>query len=58
MSPKRLARGSFAGYDPGRDIGLSLLRKMTNFLKISGYFFFKGSEGILMKCILRQKRLT
>lgn len=58
MSPRRLARGSFEGYDPGRDIGLSLLRKMMNFLKISGYFFFEGSEGILMKCILRQKGLT
>lgn len=58
MSPRRLVRGSFEGYDPGRDIGLSLLRKMMNFLKISGYFFFKGSGGILMKCILRQKGLT
>ena len=32
---------------------------MKDFLKINGdFFFFRGVEGLLMKCVSRQKGLT
>ena len=35
----------------GKDVGLSLLTNMKDFLKINGDLFFKGANGLLMKCL-------
>ena len=42
----------------GRDIEASLALNMKGFLNINGNLFFKGVEGLLMKCVLRQERLA
>ena len=42
----------------GRDIEASLALNMKGFLNINGNLFFKGAEGLLMKCVLMQERLT
>ena len=42
----------------GRDIGLNLPSNMKDFLKINGNLFFKGVEGLLMRCVSRREGLT
>jgi len=37
---------------------MSLPSNMKDFLKINGNLFFRGVEGLLMKCVSRQERLT
>ena len=42
----------------GKYIRLELPLNMKDFLKINGNLFFRGEEGLLMKCVSRQKGLT
>ena len=42
----------------GRDIGTSLPSNMKDFLKINRDLFFRGAEGLLIKCVSRQEGLT
>ena len=42
----------------GRDIRTSLPSNMKDFLKINGECFFRGVEGLLIKCVSRQKGST
>ena len=39
-------------------VGLKLLVNMKDFFRINRDLFFRGAEGLLMKCVLRQERLT
>ena len=34
-------------------VGLELLVNMKDFLRINGNLFFRGAEGLLMKCVSR-----
>ena len=42
----------------GKYVGLELPSNMKDFLKINEDLFFKGAEGLLMKCVSRQEGLT
>ena len=42
----------------GKYVKSELLANMKDFLKINGDLFFRGAEGLLMKCVSRQKGLT
>jgi len=42
----------------GKYIGLELSANMKDFLRINGDLFFRGATGLLIKCVLRQERLT
>ena len=42
----------------GKYIGSELPANMKDFLKINWDLFFKGAEGLLMKCVSRQVGLT
>ena len=42
----------------GKYVGSELPSNMKDFLKINGDLFYRGAEGLLMKCVLRQEGLT
>ena len=42
----------------GKYIELELPSNVNDFLKINGDLFFRGAEGLLMKCVSRQEGLT
>ena len=42
----------------GKYVGLELPSNMKDFLKINGYSFFRAAEGLIMKCVSKQERLT
>ena len=42
----------------GKYVGLELPSNMKDFLKINGYLFFRGAEGLIMKRVSKQEGLT
>lgn len=58
MSSKRLVRTHVKSNGPGRDIGSNLPSNMKDFLKINRSLFFRGVEGLLIRCVSRQEGST